>query len=312
MVTKLSLNSIHTKSFVDIPSSKPAVRFALPQVGITNRPCYVQVQDPFVGKISRLFGKLGVSFGLPADQRGVHMSRIEECLSNMPALPISDWIEQFSDSLTARQELPTCSVQLDLQCAKSTNKNLSEILSEELIELHSAIERNVDGTEICAGLTVPFINACPCTQRWGMREFYQELIAQGFVEEKAESIMRKAPLQAHTNLGKASLKIWSRRVDHHTLYNVLNRAVPIVRELLKGIDEHVLVKHAHREGQFCEDNARAIVQEVFNEFDGKLDDTALVEIVVEVEESVHFHNLRSQVRCPFGDLKRNLTEQPAD
>lgn len=308
MVTKLSINSIHTKSFVDVPSSKPAVRFALPRVGITNRPCYVQVQDPFTGRNSRLFGKLGVFFGLLADQRGVHMSRIEECLSAMPALPLSEWSEQLSENLIASQGLPECSVQLDLQYAKSTNKNLSEILSDELIELHSAVDRRVDGTEICVGLTVPFINACPCTQRWGMREFYRELIAQGFEEDKAESIMRKAPLQAHTNLGKATLKIWSREVEHFALYNILNRAVPIVRELLKGIDEHVLVKHAHREGQFCEDNARAIVKEVFNEFDGKLEDSASIEITVDVEESVHFHNLHTQVLCQFGDLRKNLTE----
>lgn len=311
MVTKLSLNSIHTKSFVDIPSSKPMVRYALPRVGITNRPCYVQVQDPFTGKNTRLFGKVKVFFGLPAEQRGVHMSRIEECLATMPALPLTEWIEQYSKNLTASQGLPNCSVQLDLQYAKPSSKNLSEIISEELIELHSAIERNSDDVQVCAGVTVPFINACPCTQRWGMREFYQELIAQGFDEEKAESIMRKAPLQAHTNLGKATLKIWS-RVEHTTLYGVLNRAVPIVRELLKGIDEHVLVKHAHREGQFCEDNARAVVREVFNEFDGKLDDSTLLEINVDVEESVHFHNLSSQIVCDFATLRENLMGQSAE
>ena len=240
------------------------------------------------------------------------MSRIEECLNQLPEMPLLEWMAQLSERLITSQQLQNCEVYLDAHYTKPITKNQSGILSEELIELHNGIKRVGDKVEVCSGLTVPFINACPCTQRWGMREFYEELIAHGYEPERAEMLMHKAPLQAHTNFGKASLKIWSEHATHAQLYAVLDRAVPIVRELLKGMDEHTLVRQAHKDGQFCEDNARAVVQEVVNEFDSKVEDTSLIEITVDVEESVHFHNLHSQVTSQFGDLKRNLADQAAD
>jgi MptA/FolE2 family GTP cyclohydrolase len=301
--------SIQDKSFVDIPASKPAVQCALQRVGVSNRPCYIQIRDPFNGNPTKLYGDIKVVFGLPAKQRGVHMSRIEECLSEMLAdsdLPLSLWIDRLSERLLKRQGLTSCAVHVDICYEKTTTKNPSQILGHEMITLHSAIEKDEDQMRVCTGVTVPFINACPCTQRWGMREFYTDLVAHGYDPAEAQELVQKAPLQAHTNLGRASLKIWSDQATHEKIYNLLDRAVPIVRELLKGVDEHALVRHAHKQGQFCEDNARQIVQEVVAESEVVIEDNAIVEIVVEVNESVHFHNLYTELKSTFGDLKKAL------
>jgi GTP cyclohydrolase FolE2 len=309
LVSDLSFESIQKKSFVDMPATLPVVQFLLSKAGVTNRPYYIQVQDPFTGQSSRFYSEIKIHFGLPANQRGVHMSRIEECLddiSTKPGLSLIAWMEELSDELLARQKLSECSVNLDVHYEKVTSKNLSQVSSNEIIKLHSAIERTEEKVNICCGMTVPFINACPCTQRWGMREFYSQLIDDGYNPAEAEAIVRKAPLQAHTNLGRASLKIWSDKVTYPRLYNLLDRAVPIVRELLKGMDEHSVVRHVHQQGQFCEDNARQIVQEVVKELDGVIEDCTMVEIEVEVAESVHFHNLNVEVKSTFGDLKKNL------
>ena len=301
--------SIQEKSFVDIPASLPAVRFPLPRVGVSNRPCYIQIKDPFTGEKTRLFGNVKILFGLPGDQRGVHMSRIEECLSAMDSqlnLSLSEWSQRLSEQLIEKQELLDCALYLDAHYEKLTTRNPSKKTSHEMIMLYTAIERNRDSFSVCAGVRVPFINACPCTQRWGMREFYNQLIEAGYDSAEAQVLMAKAPLQAHTNLGHASIKIWSEKATHAALYNLLDRAVPIVRELLKGMDEHALVKHAHQQGQFCEDNARSIVREVIAEFDGKLEDSARLEIRVEVEESVHFHNLCAEIESTFGDIQKEM------
>jgi GTP cyclohydrolase FolE2 len=269
----------------------------------------VTIQDPFTHRSTRLFGKIEVFFGLPATQRGVHMSRIEECLLSMDSekdLALSTWMKELSNKLLSTQELTQCTVSLDLHYDKATGRNVSRTLSQELLTLHSAIERNEESVRTCTGLTVSFINACPCTQRWAMREFFQRLLEQGYDTIQAENLMYDAPLQAHTNLGKASLKIWSDQATHQRLYDVVAQAVPIVRELLKGVDEHALVSQAHRDGQFCEDNARALVREVLIEFDGTLEDDTLLEINVDVAESVHFHNLSTEINSSFGDLRANF------
>jgi GTP cyclohydrolase FolE2 len=307
------LRSIQDKSFVDIPASTPKVKLAIPQVGIRNRPCYVHIADPFSGHATRLYADLKVLFALPATQRGVHMSRIEECLSAMETqgdLTLCDWMRKLSNALLSAQALRKCCTFLDIVYEKPIAKNVSQKSSHELITLHSIIEQDADHQSICTGVTVPFINACPCTQRWAMREFFQELVEHGYSGAEAETLMRRAPLQAHTNLGKATLKIWSDKVNHQQIYDVLASAVPIVRELLKGVDEHALVSRAHSEGQFCEDNARAISQQVVAKLDTVLAEDALVKISVEVAESVHFHNLIAEIATPIGSLKAELQNQP--
>lgn len=309
MVSKVLVETIDKKSFVDIPACVPAVKFPLPKVGITNRPHYIHVQDPFTDEATRLFSKIEVFFNLPANQRGLHMSRIEECLHDISTekeLSLIDWIDKFSEQLLKKQKQQKCIVQLDTQYEKTTKKNQSQIISNELINLHTAITRDKATTSTCIGVTVPFINACPCTQRWGMRDFHKKLLDAGYDQATAEELMHMAPLQAHTNLGKATLKIHSADITHSQIYDLLDNSVPIVRELLKGMDEHGLVKQAHQKGQFCEDNARAIVQAVCHELDGLIENDVLIEISVKVEESVHFHNLYAEIVSTFGNLKENL------
>ncbi len=300
------IETIDQKSFVDIPASTPAVQFPLPKVGITNRPHYIHIQDPFTDEPNCLLSEIKVFFSLPAGQRGLHMSRIEECLHNISTqreLSLTDWLNQLAQQLLQKQEQQKCIIQLETQYEKITKKNTSQILSHELIKLHTTITKEESSTAMCIGMTVPFINACPCTQRWGMREFYKKLIDAGYDQVTAEKLMHIAPLQAHTNLGKATLKIHSADITHSQIYDLLDNSVPIVRELLKGVDEHTLVQQTHKEGQFCEDNVRAIVQTVCQRLDGTIDNNTLIEITVEIEESVHFHNLYAEVISTFADLK---------
>ena len=309
MTTKVLCETIDDKSFVDVPAAIPAVKFPLPKVGITRRPFYINIQDPFSKEPTLLLSELKIFFSLPATQRGLHMSRIEECLNNMASksiLSLNDWITQLSKTLLAKQQQLDCIIELEMQYEKATTKNPSKILSHEIIKLNTSAIANQNEINIATGITVPFINACPCTQRWGMREFYKKLINLGYDHSEAEKLIVIAPLQAHTNLGKASLKIWNNHITHSQIYDLLDNSLPIVRELLKGPDEHDLVQKAHQEGQFCEDNIRSIISEVCSKLENVIENADKVEIIVEVEESVHSHNLYAEITSTFGELKDNL------
>ncbi len=315
VVPKLLIENINTKSFVDIPASLPAVKFPLPKVGITNRPHYIHVQDPFTQEATRLFSNIKIFFSLRADQRGLHMSRIEECLYDISAeknLSLPDWIDKLAEQLLIKQAQNKCVVDIETHYEKTIEKNTSQIPSHELIKLHTSITKEESATSKWVGVEVPFINACPCTQRWGMRDFHKKLIDAGYDRAKAEELMLMAPLQAHTNLGRAKLKIHSSAITHKQIYDVLDNSVPIVRELLKGMDEHAVVREVHRQGQFCEDNARSIVQTLCHHLDGVIDNDVLMEIVVEVDESVHSHNLYAEIVSNFGDLKDDIINSQAD
>lgn len=305
----IAFQSIDDKQFVDVPASVPAVKLTLPKVGVTRRPHYIQVRDPFTNVSARMWSDINVFFTLPRNQRGVHMSRIEDCLqaiSEQKDLCLSEWIECLSEQLLRSQQLEQCMVDVTTHCEKDTDRNQSGRTSCEIINLHTRIERSLEEKRLWSGVTVPFINACPCTQRWAMREFYRHLIDAGYDRKSAEELVKRAPLQAHTNGGSASLIIGSDQVNHKEIYDLLDGTLPIVRELLKGQDEHSLVSHAHQDGQFCEDNIRSIVAAVVDRFDGKIEDTASIEVVVEVNESVHFHNLHSAISGSLGSFKDQL------
>lgn len=304
----MRLDKINDKSFVDIPSSEPAVKFPLQRVGVTNRPHYIKVIDPFSSENSSsensdkntmdLWSHLKIYFSLPAHQRGVHMSRIEEALHymrNKAPVKFKDYSIQLKDHLIELQKISNCELSITSEYEKSTNKNRSGKESIELIKLHHSVKYNSSELKQKIGVTVPFINACPCTQRWAIREYYNTLTSEGRTNQETEALVKNAPRQAHTNRGSATIMVESELVTHPEIYQILDESVPIIRELLKGTDEHDLVRRTHQDGMFCEDNIRSIASKLTEKLGPRLPISTNISITVEVDESVHHHNLFAEV-----------------
>lgn len=306
----LDFKNIQTKTFVDIPSSEPRVRIPLPRVGISNRPAVFKLKNPLNAEIMGMPSNLRVAASLPATQRGIHMSRIEECMDELKESGLSpaDFSMQLARLILKTQNQTSCIVEIDSTIENRVNKNKSGKASTEIIKFHSYAEIK-DGTEnLKVGVTVPFMNACPCTQRWAMRDFYNLLSQKGLDEEKVQELVKHAPLQAHTNGGEATLFLSGSDLCHADIYKVLESSVPIIREMLKGIDEHTFVRMTHEQGQFCEDNIRAIAQKTVEILTDKVAPTAIVSIKVEVNESVHFHNLWAEMEKSFSDLSDEINQ----
>lgn len=291
-----------------MPATAPAIAIPLQRVGISNRPHYITVRDPFDGAKRQLLADIGTSFALPANRRGIHMSRIEESLHQLAAeeaLPLQQYTEALFNRISKLQELPAASVTVDCHYEKNTPKNRSGKVSSELIKLHSSIVKDNGVVQPSVGVSVPFMNACPCTQRWGVRDFYQKLRERDYSDEEMRFLLEAAPKQAHTNRGVATVRIASESVGFAEIYDVLDRSLPIVRELLKGMDEHDFVTTAHAEGMFCEDNIRAVISGVISAFRDKLSPQTSVSVVIDVDESVHHHNLRAEVEFLWGDYEQS-------
>jgi GTP cyclohydrolase-4 len=284
---------IDQKTFVDIPNSRPEFEIALERVGVTNRPLSLLLEDPFLESPVSLPCRLTVFASLKASQRGLHMSRIEEAIDELrgAALSPQQFVVSLAKLVQTTQSQDRCEISLEADYEHRVSKNPSGRSSVELLTLRAQAEVFRDQTTVTSGITVPFINACPCTQRWGMRQFYSTLREKGYEPSEAEEITRCAPLQAHTNRGKATVTVSDPAIRSKPLYDILDRSVPIIRELLKGQDEHAVVSHAHQCGQFCEDNIRAILMELHSSLANKIASTATISVEVDVDESVHFHNL---------------------
>ncbi len=309
MITRASLERINEKVFVDIPASAPRIQCTLQKVGVTNRPYAIRVRDPFGEEVVTVAGDIRVFFGLPARQRGLHMSRIEEGLLHMRSeqpVPMNIFLEKLCAELKRSQGQDVCGVAFSAVYEKESMKNGSQKPSFEIMRLYSARDENAEGKKETCGVTVSFMNACPCTQRWGMREFYNKLQERGWDDEKIAEVVDLAPLQAHTQRGEATVRIESDKVDHQQVYSILDKSLPIIRELLKGQDEHAFVRATHQEAMFCEDCMRSVMKNVVQELDGKIDPLTWIEIVIDVDESVHYHNLYSEFRGTLAELKAQM------
>lgn len=307
----MRIKNIYDKSFVDIPDSEPKVKLPLENVGVSNRPHYIAILDPFDGKKEiTVWGEVNISCSLGQNQRGLHMSKFEEILHQL-ASKRSRNLQRFTKELCMlalkAQKAKKCTVGISINYERTTdNKNLSGKLSHELIIMTSYFESNRNKTFSRIGMVVPFFNACPCTQRWGMRDFHRFLLTENLDKKLIEKLIKNAPLQAHTNRGDLTLEVQSNKVTYKDIYRILEKSSPIIRELLKGEDEHVFVKEGHKLALFCEDLARETAFNTLKMLDKKLEKDTLIKIVVDADESVHFHNLYCEINTSLAKLKADL------
>ena len=68
-MANIPFSEIEDPSFIEVPGSVPTVQVPIQQVGITNRPHYINVLDPFTGEPTRLFADMMLSLSLPAHER---------------------------------------------------------------------------------------------------------------------------------------------------------------------------------------------------------------------------------------------------
>jgi GTP cyclohydrolase FolE2 len=306
----LDFKKIQEKSFVDIPSSEPKIRLALSRVGISNRPLVIKLKNPLNGEVESMAANLRIASSLSAGQRGIHMSRIEECMDEIKDTGLSprNFSLELGKLINKTQQQDESFVELEARLEHRVGKNKSGKSSTEILNIFSEASVGPSGDFMKSGISVPFMNACPCTQRWAIRDYYNLLKEKGIPEDKAQELASAAPLQAHTNGGLAALFITGPEICYKDIYAVLDNSVPIIRELLKGIDEHTFVSMTHRQGQFCEDNIRAIAKNTVELLSEKIPGNASIRIKVEVNESVHFHNLWSEIEKPFSELKSEISE----
>ena len=310
-----NFKNIDEKDFVDMPAAEPNVIFPLPRVGITNRKHKIKIRDIFnEKKIIDVEADIKIYFDLPSKQRGLHMSRIEKAMQQFQDLNLE--LRSYSSNLIKYaadlQNRNTGEIEIEFYYEKLTNKNFSGRPAHEILKVY--LQTNLkDNNKIIhkVGLSVPFINACPCPQRWAIREFYHRLKSLNFSDEEIYNLASMTNFGTHTNLGEAKIVIedLKNNLTYEDLYNILEESVLIVRELLSGKDEFEFIKSALIKEQFCEDSAREIIKKLIEKLNNKLNSLSFIEILVEVNESIHFHNLRVEIKDNFGNIIKNFKSQ---
>ena len=305
----MTIDQKYNKPFEDAAETKPKVEYPLENIGTTNRPHYISVLDPFDNKKQiSILAQVTVLMNLAASQRGLHMSRAEKCLhelSQVKGLTLEQYSKKLCEAVKEKQGVNThkCKILIKADYERYSDKNISGKPSHEIYKIESEYEINKDKTTFGIGLTANTMNACPCAQRWGMRDFHKFLESKNFSKEEIVELIDRAPLQSHTNRGKIKLFIGGHEMGFTDMHDIIETTSPIVRELLGANDEHEFINRAHLKGLFCEDIARAMAQNTYLACTKKkLDAQTQIKITVEMDESIHFHNVYAKIDTSLGEL----------
>ncbi len=282
---------------VDVPQEKPSFPLPLDQVGISGKTVWVLFKNE---KWGRLPFAAEILINLPGNIRGIHMSRIEQAVSDLHNQPFDDlraYALHLGGKVMAEQQASTGSISLRGQIPLLQQTPVSEKVSIDTVEISVQARFHDNNTvvspTVMVGATLCHLTACPCTLA------YNEVLFN-----------RKDPscsLATHSQRTKTSLAVESDNFSSPAptfddLIHCLSAALHVSRDLLKRPDEAELILQAHRQPQFVEDVVRETAREVGRTFNGRLPVATRVRIKSLSLESIHIHDVICRLDTSLKDI----------
>ena len=281
---------------VDVPEESPAFPIPLQKVGISGKTVWISLSDnkgghiPFTAKIL---------VNLPADKRGIHMSRIEQVITTLHGKEfesLSEYGQVLASSVLETQNAQNISLELTGRLPFIQHAPFSRLTSIDSIEVSFSIEneknKNSAIKKVKIGTGVHHLTACPCTLS------YNEVLFNRFNDPW--------PQATHSQRSKTELSVSppdaSQLPTYEVLADILAGVLHVSQDLLKRPDETELVLKAHRCPQFAEDTVR----EVARAAGAKLKDTLPPETIIQVKtlslESIHIHDVECGLDISIADI----------
>jgi len=285
----------------DVQSGPSLSNFKLTRVGVTGVKKLVYIKRPGMKNPTPLVVKMDLFVDLPASQKGSHMSRNLELVSDIIDAnlkkPVTD-LESFS-AQTAK-----------LLLEKHEYASFSEVKAEadyflerkypsgkkglEPYKLVAEARANKKGDiKKLIGVRVIGMTACPCA-----REVIKTI---GKYREKDV-----APTHNQRNVTTLMIEVPgdNKDVDANDLINIAEKSFSSpTYSILKRHEEGKLVFDAHNNPKFVEDVVRDILSMILKKYK-KLPDDVMVVVQSESEESIHKHNAFAERVTTLGELRK--------
>jgi MptA/FolE2 family GTP cyclohydrolase len=293
-------------TFYDVPNQEPKVRLPLDRVSVYNQKIEVPFYDELTGETTALF-EVKASVVLKAEQRGIHMSRIEQAFQNLPvgerlwsaALHTAQRIAQ-----SQKQEQATVTLTGDVIVRRDTN--VTGLPSYNKVSVLARASSGVRD-EAGIGLRVTIMSACPCMQTYSLDELARTF---NLTIDNPKEIIASVPVATHSQKGSVMIYLSGdpahlADISLDSLYQVLGRATHLTSELLKRPDEYDMVRRAHMRPQFVEDVVRDVMLELGNSAPD-YDDSLKLTVQAESYESIHGHDIEAETSIALGELRAIL------
>jgi len=304
----------------DTQDDTPSIPIKLTRVGVTGVKKLLQLKRTNKRPII-LVPTFDAFVDLPSDQKGVHMSRNPEAISEVledvakdSTVDVESLCAKIVDRMMTKHEYAErveISMTTDFMFMKESpvTKNKTQEMAHlkaKAIGLRDK-DGNVDirksiGAELI-GMTV-----CPCAQE-SVRESDKTKLLEFLDEETTQKVLDTVTFASHNQRGVGTLLIEvpeDKYVKAEDLIEIIETSMSSpVCELLKRPDENATVMNAHRNPVFVEDCVRNMMEKIVKKY-GDFPDDTLITARQENQESIHRHNAYAEKVTTLGELKEEL------
>lgn len=282
-------------------SSPSESKFKLTRVGVTGVKKLVQIKRPTSEQIISLIVKMDLFVDLPASQKGSHMSRNLELISEITDKNLK---QQFRDlesfcAQTARQllEKHEYATQSEIKAEADYFFERTYPSGEKGLEPYKLVAEsranNKGEIKKLIGVKVIGMTACPCAMEIirNIGKYQKNAVPPTHNQRNITTVMIEVP-------DEDSL------VDANDLIDITEQAFSSpTYSILKRREEGNLVYAAHKKPKFVEDVVRDILRNIIKNYSSLPDDTIVI-VRSESEESIHKHNAFAERFTTLGELKK--------
>lgn len=257
-----------------------------------------------------LTGEIDVFVDLPSSQKGSHLSRNVEVISEIldksvrhPVTGLEILCEEICFMLLERHEYATNSevcICADYFLEKATDSGRKSLESYKLMAKANAKRNEVTSFKKSIGVEVVGMTTCPCA----METVRKKLTAE---YPDAKDCIEKMPILTHNQRNTTTLMIEVLKnydVEADDLIEIVEDSLSSpTYEILKRDDEAEVTLAAHKNPKFVEDVVRDILGKILTKF-SYLPDSVVVTVRSESEESIHKHNAFAERVTTLWELRK--------
>ncbi|OQD58296.1 GTP cyclohydrolase [Methanobrevibacter arboriphilus JCM 13429 = DSM 1125] len=307
--------------FPDTQDNMPKIPVHLTRVGVTGVKKLLKIERGQKRPIV-LIPKFDAFVDLPSDQRGIHMSRSPEAISevveevvNKSSVEIESLCAEIVKTMMEKHKYAkVAEVRMISDFMFVKKSPVTENKTQEMTKLIAKAVgyRNNDEFKIrkSIGAEVVGMTVCPCAQESVMEADRSKLL-EFLDEETTQKVVDTVTFASHNQRGIGTVII--EVPEHHVvrgedIIQIIEDSMSSpVCELLKRPDENAVVMQAHKKPGFVEDCVRNMVEKIIQNYSHLPDDT-LVTVRQVNEESIHRHNAFAEKISTMGDLKAEIED----
>jgi GTP cyclohydrolase-4 len=296
----------------DLQASPSEVPLALSRAGVGGVQKAIRIR---YGEREKLISaEIDCTVDLPAEQKGVHMSRFpelfEEAIEEVvigEALLIENLAEHIASHIVERQRALRAEVRITASYPLERETPVTGLPTQEIVSLFGLAAASAESTRRIVGVEANGINACPCAQGLVRERAVERLGEAGFGDLDIERILELVPLATHNQRGRGTLFVGTERpLNAEQLVRIVEGSMSSpVYELLKRPDELFVVEHAHLQPRFVEDSVRIALRDALAAYPELDDGDFLLSRQVNLE-TIHSHDVIAERYGTAGELRAEL------